>query len=264
VVAYIARYLACLRKRVEGLPERRERRDLASDEARTIVTLKGAKFSETMDKLMRKWGQSMPEQLYVDERTNEMLLQLEDCMLTQHHLESCCLEWNDNEKSNSQGMPIAILGLGYTLSFYFPITPVKLDNIFRLEIQSSNLSGSHPKHTNIVFPGWISLFSNLKLVDVRYNPISFLPSWILKRRAFDILTDFSMDTPMEMDPRVCSRKQPHGKLVKIVAQEVRREIDHGGDWTILDDVPAHLVKMITLATPHPKETHDYEQYSKLL
>ena len=70
-----------------------------------------------------------------------------------------------------------------------------------------------------------------------------------------------MDTPMEMDPRVCPRKQPHGKVVNIVASEVRRYIDHAGDWTILDHVPAHLVKMITLATPHPNETHHYEQYT---
>jgi hypothetical protein len=139
----IARYLACLGNRIEELPDRRERRDLTSDAARAIVVLKTSKFTTIVNELTRRWGKNMPEALYTDERTNGMLHQLEDCMLAKYDpgTDSCRLIWSDRAQSDTT-LPVPIIGLEYTLTFYYSSTPIDLKNVTHLDLSSCNLTGS--------------------------------------------------------------------------------------------------------------------------
>ena len=109
-----------------------------------IVNLKGTKFAGVIDDLACRWGQTMPEALYTDILTNKMLLELEDSMLaklehnaiSKHHL-----LWGNMTKSRQQEIPIPILGLGYTLTFYFPTSPIELGNITSVQLPMAGLTG---------------------------------------------------------------------------------------------------------------------------
>src|SRR5277367_2400706 len=128
-----ARYLACLRYRLQTLPERRERRELHADEARNIVSLKSSNFGAILEDLERQWGHPMPEALYSDDCVCRMLIQLEDSMFANFYIPKSSplrifnLDWS--AEAPTKTLPLPILGLDYTLPLYFPTTPINLSNI---------------------------------------------------------------------------------------------------------------------------------------
>ena len=137
----IARYLACLKQRVLELPDRKERRQLPADKARYIVSLKSRKFAILLGELFRRWGQPVPKALCANDETNEMLIELEDVWLTPlipgaHNRKA--VHWESNGHSP---LPLPILGLEFTLSFYFPTTPIDLSDVLNLSLDSRKLSG---------------------------------------------------------------------------------------------------------------------------
>ena len=144
----VARYLACLRHLLEHVPDRRERRDLPSDKARAIVTLQSSTFLTTLSSLEQRWShQHIPDVLYTDPEVNDMLLKLENTMIARWYPWSngepreMVLDWS--EKFNHKGiLPLPIIGLEYTLSLYFPTTPVDLSNISTLDLRERNLTGT--------------------------------------------------------------------------------------------------------------------------
>lgn len=141
----IARYLACLRYRIQSLPERRERRELHADQARIIVSLKSSNFVAILDDLDKKWGRPMPEALYSDEIVCGMLVRLEDSMFANFYIPKSSplrifdLDWSAN--APSKALPLPILGLDFTLTFYFPTTPINLSNIRKLSLNSWPITG---------------------------------------------------------------------------------------------------------------------------
>jgi hypothetical protein len=141
-LAYIARYIACLQEFVKSLPDRKARRELASDAARAIVILKSPKFESIIRKFSGHWGQTMPKILYTDRATNEFLLKLEDCMLAKydHSRPSCHLDWRSEETRQGR-LPLPIFGLNYTLTFYYPTKPIDLGNITSLYLGGCALTG---------------------------------------------------------------------------------------------------------------------------
>jgi len=150
-----ARYLACLRFRLQNLPERRQRRELHADEARNIVSLKSSNFIMILDGLERQWGQSMPEALYSDDCVCTMLLRLEDSMFRNFYIPKSSplrifnLDWSAEAPSKS--LPLPILGLDYTLTLYFRTTPINLSNIRKLSLNSWPITGTklHPLNMSL-------------------------------------------------------------------------------------------------------------------
>jgi hypothetical protein len=152
----IARYLARLRKWVETLPDRHERRQLNADIARSIVALKGNKFGAVIDKLEGLCGQHVPEALFSDARVDEMLIQLEDIFLAKFAPSSrdvkrhwFSLDWSYKGEVGTQfPMPIPIYGLEFTMGFYFANTPIYLSLITELNLSGLDLKGKHLKFFN--------------------------------------------------------------------------------------------------------------------
>jgi hypothetical protein len=122
---------------------------LTSSDAAAIVHLKTTKFSAILDTLQGRWGRPMPEALYVDERVNKMLLNLEDAMSLKHEVSArqepktkTIVVWNgDNEM-----LPLPIVGLDFTLSLYFPTIPVNLSFITELYINDWSLTCKRSDH----------------------------------------------------------------------------------------------------------------------
>ena len=85
----------------------------------------------------------MPEVLFMDERVNAMLLNLEDAMCLRHEVfykqepkTKTTVMWEgDNEM-----IPLPIMGLDFTLSLYFPTTPFSLSFITELYINDWSLT----------------------------------------------------------------------------------------------------------------------------
>jgi hypothetical protein len=147
----IARYLACLQKWIEQLPDRHERRELSGQSARSIVALKGSKFALYIDTLQELCCQSVPAQMYSDGRVNEMLVQLEDSILAKSYpppIEQPLalfrrLDWSVKaERESTHSITLPIYGLEHTLSLYFRDIPIRLSNITDLNLSGMNLKGN--------------------------------------------------------------------------------------------------------------------------
>jgi hypothetical protein len=122
---------------------------LTASEAAAIVHLKTTKFSAILDMLQRRWGRPMPQSLYVDERVNKMLLNLEDAMSLKHEVSTrqepktkTIVVWNGDKEM----LPLPIVGLDFTLSFYFPTIPVNLSFITELYINDWSLTCKRSDH----------------------------------------------------------------------------------------------------------------------
>src|SRR5207248_252466 len=94
--------------------------------------------------LQKQWGQTMPEVLFTDERTNKMLLNLEDAMSLRHEALSkqesktkTIIMW----QADDAVIPLPIMGLEFTLSFYFPTSFIDLSYITDLYIHNWSLTG---------------------------------------------------------------------------------------------------------------------------
>ena len=89
----------------------------------------------------------MPEALYKDSKVNRMLLKLEDSMFGRWYpwpnlkAKPYRLDWAE-DIGPEESVPIPILGLEYTLGFYFPTTIIDLGNIIELDIAWKNASGT--------------------------------------------------------------------------------------------------------------------------
>ena len=122
---------------------------MAASEAADIVHLKMTKFSAILDVLQRRWGRPMPEALYVDKRVNKMLLNLEDAMSLRHEVfarqepkTKTIVMWDGDKEM----IPLPIMGLDFTLSFYFPTIPVNLSFITELYINDWSLTCKPSNH----------------------------------------------------------------------------------------------------------------------
>jgi hypothetical protein len=145
----VARYLACLRYWLETLPDRKNRRNLPSDKARAIVVLQSSTFTGLIETLEQRWSQHVPEVLYKNIKVYDMLLKLEDSMIARWYpwpdgkWRQLRIDWSDPPLHKGT-MPIPIIGLEYTLSLYFPTTPIDLSNVVELDLRGRNLTGTHP------------------------------------------------------------------------------------------------------------------------
>jgi hypothetical protein len=144
----VARYIACLRERIDSLPTRQGRRSLNADAARHIVSLKSPKFTAILDELSRRWGQTIPDAMVNEEPTHSMLLALEDAMFSKYdpwtntQPAKVTLDWGgDKESDQSKDLPLPIIGLDYTLRLYFPTSAIDLSSITDLDLSSRNLTG---------------------------------------------------------------------------------------------------------------------------
>jgi hypothetical protein len=143
-VAYtLARYLQCLQARINTFPDRRKRRLLSTQQAGAIVQLINPKFSSLISVLQSQWGQHMPKVLFSDDKTHEMLCQLENALFigSASLVESSFnLIWDD--KKHGRDLPLPIMGLEFTLRYYFPITSINLSNIPYLSLVNRPLTGT--------------------------------------------------------------------------------------------------------------------------
>ena len=144
----VARYIACLRERIDSLPTRQGRRSLNADAARHIVSLESPKFTAILDELSRRWGQTIPDAMVNEEPTHSMLLALEDAMFSKYdpwtntQPGKVTLDWGgDKESDQSKDLPLPIIGLDYTLRLYFPTSAIDLSSITDLDLSSRNLTG---------------------------------------------------------------------------------------------------------------------------
>jgi hypothetical protein len=116
---------------------------LPASEATAIVHLKTTKFSAVVKQLQHRWGRTMPDALYVDERINKMLVNLEDAIalrpevFARHEPKPKTIVMWDGDK---EMIPLPIMGLDFTLSFYFPTLPVNLSFITELYINDWSLT----------------------------------------------------------------------------------------------------------------------------
>jgi hypothetical protein len=143
-VAYtLARYLQCLQTRINTFPNRRKRRLLSTQQAGAIVQLINPKFSSLISALQSQWGQHMPKALFTDDKTHEMLYQLENALFTGFALpveSSFNLIWDD--KKDGRDLPLPVMGLEFTLRYYFPVTSINLSNIPYLSLVNRPLTGT--------------------------------------------------------------------------------------------------------------------------
>ena len=146
----VARFITCLRERIDALPTRQGRRSLNADAARYIVSLKSPKFTAILDELSRRWGQIIPDAMVNEERTNSMLVALEDAMFTKYdpwankQPVKVTIDWGGDKKSGqSMDLPLPIIGLEYTLRLYFPTSAIDLSSITELNLTSRNLTGMY-------------------------------------------------------------------------------------------------------------------------
>jgi hypothetical protein len=253
-----ARYLACVRQWIQSLPGRQERRDLHADEARAIVSLRSPKFAVVLDELDKHWGQVMPEPLYTDEMVCSMLVQLEDSMFANTYIPKYSpfrifnLDWTfDNTKRKN--IPLAILGLEFTLSFYFPTTPINISNIRRLSINSWPVTGilPHPatKLIHQVLPRWISRLPNLTMIRLTDTKIQCLPSWFARNlKPLSIEASRSPCFIGDKDEYFQTPDLPK-TLVGVTALKILDHIVNGGDWTDAAELPDHLVDKIMAGLP---------------
>jgi hypothetical protein len=116
---------------------------LASDSASEIVRLKHPKFSALLDELQDRWDVMMPDALYTEERVNRMLVELEDTMIFGKDPATVSEEVHFFWQNNEGIMPLPIMGLEYTLSLYFPTTPIDFSNITRLYLINWSLTGMY-------------------------------------------------------------------------------------------------------------------------
>lgn len=248
------------------LPKRRERRGLSTKAARHIVNLKSPKFSAILDELEHRWGQSMPEPLFADECVNRMLVKLEDGMLAKYEpfsnlqRRSFCLDWSMGPFDYS--LPLPILGLEFTLTFYHPSTQIDLHYITDLNLSYWDIEGIPPHfRPNIVLPRWISRMSKLRSLRVLKNRIPYLPAWIIHMKHLHSIEAF--ETPFYLEEHrtailklgmdVGSWPYRTPRLVDLTISKINEFIDYGGDWTILLDLPVHLLGRIRLQRAPIKE-----------
>ena len=145
----VARYLACLRYWLQTLPDRKTRRNLPSDTARAIVALQSSTFTEQLETLEQRWSQHVPEELYKNITVHDLLLKLEDSMIARWYpwpdnkWRKLRIDWSD-PPHHKETLPIPIIGLDYTLSLYFPTTPIDLSNVVELDLRGRYLTGTPP------------------------------------------------------------------------------------------------------------------------
>ena len=236
---------------------------MAASEAAAIVHLKTTKFLAVLEQLQHRWGQTMPEAFYVDERVNKMLLNLEDAMslrpeifARQEPKTNTIVMWDGDEEM----IPLPIMGLDFTLSFYFPTIPVNLSFITELYINNWGLTCKLSNHLTkqLDFPLWIRNMSNLRHLCIDNNRILYLPHWVIHMKNLSFISASSTPCYIAeptsrvdsqtffLSPETSSRRP---RLVDLAAARIRDYIDKGGDWSELQDLPSHLLAKITASYP---------------
>lgn len=136
---------------IDHLPNRKERRKLSSAKAFNIVQLRSPKFATALSTLQSRWAQPMCEALFADEVVNKMLTDLEDDLIvlcgSKESRRSVYL-WS-GEGSGSV-LPLPIMGLEFTLLYYFPTTFISLSSLAYLNLDSWSLTGTTLKKISLI------------------------------------------------------------------------------------------------------------------
>jgi len=138
------------------------------------------------------------------------------------------LDWSE-DIGPEETVPIPILGLEYTLSFYFPTTTIDLGNIIELDITWRNAS---------VFPRWVGRMQNLRAIHIQTGNIYFIPAVTVHHLRVRIV--LPEHTP-PFGPYTMK------SLTEYTTIALKQFIDAGGDWTPLLDLPSHLLDKIIRA-----------------
>jgi hypothetical protein len=254
----------CLKSKIQELPERKERRGLHAETARYVVSLKTPKFAVMLSSLLNRWGQHVPKALYNDEEINGMLLQLENIWLAPLILNApylaSCLDWRNNSPTDHfKPLPLPILGLEFTLTFYFPTTPINLSGVKELYLDGRKLAGNYILLHWLrggVLPPWISRMNHIECLDCgSFSGLRRLPPWILKLRKLKVppkLEKYTSGLPRPPRPAF-------PRLFDFACIRLREAIESGADWTGLQDLHLHWLNGI-LNSSAGKATLDAVQF----
>lgn len=111
-----------------------------------------------------------------------------------------------------------------------------------------------------VLPQWVARLSNLQFLDISNSSIPYLPSWIIGLKSLRdidanytpclIKTDSGLLSALPLRTFVANKNQMvRPRLADLVASRIRDYIDKGGDWTLLEDLPDHLMHKIASSYP---------------
>jgi hypothetical protein len=103
--------------------------------------------------------------------------------------------------------------------------------------------------------------SNLQILDISNSNIPYLPSWIITLKSLRhikahaapclIETEFGAFSALSSRPFSSANKDQMSRprLADLAASRIRDYIDKGGDWTVLEDLPDHLMHKIKASYP---------------
>jgi hypothetical protein len=198
----------------------------------------------------------MPTSLFADDEVNEMLCELEDIMLAPRVTvnvigDGTLLDWRPeiykpferNIKDPQLPLPLPVLGLEFTLGYYFPTTPINLSTVESLYLDKRRLPGNCLLFsTDKALPTWLSKMPNLKYLRVCDTDMNYVPAWITNmKNLHSIMTTLpqSPNTPYspEKPPRL-------PRLRELVSSKIREFVETGGDWRDLEGLEPHLMEGI--------------------